>query len=110
QPLHGPRAPGAPSNTRTGAEHQSGSYNFFGFLSHSVRPEHPWIVGESQEKVAGLRPLDEPVRYRNSWPLGTKSHEDDVIPWRDKVIDVRADSNSRYIEREIGRASCRERV
>src|SRR5438094_6756810 len=69
----------------------------------SVRTEHPRIMGEAQEQVAGFRPLDEPVRDGNSRPLGTKSHGKCVLREGDKSIDVRADSNSQEIERSLRR-------
>src|SRR2546421_504434 len=69
----------------------------------SVRTEHPRIMGEAQEQVAGFRPLDEPVRDGNSRPLGTKSHGKCVLREGDKSIDVRADSNSQEIERTLRR-------
>src|SRR5205809_41402 len=69
----------------------------------SVRTEHPRIMGEAQEQVAGFRPLDEPVRDGNSRPLGTKSHGECVLREGDKSIDVRADSNSQEIERTLRR-------
>src|SRR5437879_5483868 len=70
----------------------------------SVRTEHPRIMGEAQEQVAGFRPLDEPVRDGNPRPLGTKSHGKYVLREGDKSIDVRADSNSQEIERTLPRS------
>lgn len=68
----------------------------------SVRPENPRVVGQGQEQVPGLRPLDEPVWNRNPRPLGAKPHEECVPPAGDKAIDVLADSNSQDIERGQG--------
>src|SRR5688500_8354598 len=65
----------------------------------SVRAEHPWVVGEGQEQVSGLRPRDEPLWDWNSRPLGAKSHASCLPPAGDKCIAVRADFYSQDIER-----------
>src|SRR5207244_9513438 len=67
----------------------------------SVRTEHPRIMGEAQEQVAGFRPLDEPVRDGNSRPLGTKSHGKCVLREGDRSIDAHGVYNYQEIERTI---------
>src|SRR5438309_11468399 len=56
----------------------------------SVRTEHPWILGDAQEQVAGIRILDEQVGDGYTRLSGKQSHGKCVLHIGDSVIDRRA--------------------
>jgi hypothetical protein len=56
-------------------------------------------MGQGQEQVAGLRPLDEPIGHADPRPFGAKSHETWFLREGDKGIDIGADFYSWKTER-----------